>query len=474
MRYLGLGLLALVPALLVYLVMDSRPATESPFADSVPAPVGRTAESAPRLGPHKSDVARLEQELAQLRAEVESLRNELRTSVRARVAPVQGGEASDRRDILASYVDSFADGGTGSEYYRLAVDAFAKELRSDLVRLAGDPTRPLALRTQVLAMLTTPRFRGDSEVIGLLTRLVSQETPESLVLAAIPGLGSLAGPDVAAILAGALPSDPSPAVLRAALLAIAAACGADANVHFARLFDTCTDDKARALILGVLTAADPEAAYKVFAQAFRMSKTVRLAAAQQLARGDFRTDPFKTLVAGLIDTERDPGVLTQLRHAKNAIDTVPRWHPLKATGAADTTDATVDSPTAWAPGRLNAGREWLELTYAEPLTAHAARVFEVCTPGAVVEVEAVDEDGGRHTVWKGQDPLKSPGVFEVTFPRTDYRVEKLRIVLDTSRRSGWNEIDAVELVGPEGRAWAADAIASSWYGQLGGGGLLLR
>jgi hypothetical protein len=36
-------------------------------------------------------------------------------------------------------------------------------------------------------------------------------------------------------------------------------------------------------------------------------------------------------------------------------------------------------------------------------------------------------------------------------------------VLDTSR-PGWNEIDAVELVGPDGRAWAVRAVASSNYG----------
>ena len=56
-------------------------------------------------------------------------------------------------------------------------------------------------------------------------------------------------------------------------------------------------------------------------------------------------------------------------------------------------------------------------------------------------------------------------MFEVTFPVTSYRVKRIRVILDTKLRTGWNEIDAVELVGPDGRAWATDAHASSNYGQ---------
>ena len=41
---------------------------------------------------------------------------------------------------------------------------------------------------------------------------------------------------------------------------------------------------------------------------------------------------------------------------------------------------------------------------------------------------------------------------------------RIRITLDTSKIAGWNEIDAVELVGQDGsRQWATDARASSTY-----------
>ena len=93
------------------------------------------------------------------------------------------------------------------------------------------------------------------------------------------------------------------------------------------------------------------------------------------------------------------------------------------------------------------------------------RIFEVNSAGAVVRVETVDEAGTHRTVWQGDDPTETPGTFEVPFPPTPYRVARVRVVLDTDRRPGWNEIDAVELVGPDGRAFAATAAASSTYGQ---------
>jgi hypothetical protein len=55
-------------------------------------------------------------------------------------------------------------------------------------------------------------------------------------------------------------------------------------------------------------------------------------------------------------------------------------------------------------------------------------------------------------------------VFEIRFAPTGFRVRAVRIVLDTNKRPGWCEIDAVELLGPDGSSWAQDATASSSYG----------
>lgn len=85
-------------------------------------------------------------------------------------------------------------------------------------------------------------------------------------------------------------------------------------------------------------------------------------------------------------------------------------------------------------------------------------------PGAFTSILALDEKEEAHELWSGVEASAAPGVFEVQFATTAFRVRKLYLTLDTNRRPGWSEIDAVELVGPQGRAWASSARASSSYG----------
>jgi hypothetical protein len=45
----------------------------------------------------------------------------------------------------------------------------------------------------------------------------------------------------------------------------------------------------------------------------------------------------------------------------------------------------------------------------------------------------------------------------------------IKVYLDTARVPGWNEVDAVELIGKDGsRQWAKRASASSTYADLSG------
>jgi hypothetical protein len=45
------------------------------------------------------------------------------------------------------------------------------------------------------------------------------------------------------------------------------------------------------------------------------------------------------------------------------------------------------------------------------------------------------------------------------------RSDQIKVYLDTARVPGWNEIDAVELIGADGtRQWASGSSASSYYG----------
>lgn len=160
---------------------------------------------------------------------------------------------------------------------------------------------------------------------------------------------------------------------------------------------------------------------------------------------------------GLLDAQAE---LAAVREAANA----PSWGAAKVVGPPDA-EPNQDDPHAWASAAPDGGFEWLDLRYKEPMRAHTLRVYEVNVSGALVSVTATDPKGGSRVLWSGSDPTPVPGVFEITFDVTPDPVQSVRITLDTSLHEGWNEIDAVELVGPGGRAWVWSATASSSFGQ---------
>ena len=99
-----------------------------------------------------------------------------------------------------------------------------------------------------------------------------------------------------------------------------------------------------------------------------------------------------------------------------------------------------------------------------PFIAHQVRIHETHNPGAVVELILKDEDGQEIVrIPVVATARTAPEWLEVSFEATTVPVRSVRVILDTSRVSGWNEIDAVELVGPTHRAWAEAARASSFY-----------
>lgn len=124
----------------------------------------------------------------------------------------------------------------------------------------------------------------------------------------------------------------------------------------------------------------------------------------------------------------------------------PGWSAERAVGARQIEDCA-DDPRAWASAR-GSGLAWLQLTYAEPVYATEVRIYQNLGRGAVARVLLIDINGGEHLVWEGTDDVDvCPGVLSVSLPRTDYRVEGVRVELDESRTGFWNQIDAVELIG---------------------------
>ncbi|MBI4860668.1 MAG: hypothetical protein HY815_10470 [Candidatus Riflebacteria bacterium] len=141
----------------------------------------------------------------------------------------------------------------------------------------------------------------------------------------------------------------------------------------------------------------------------------------------------------------------------------PSWSPMQATGAPDTERAG-DQTSAWASLETDKGLEWLELDYAPALVANQVRIRETYNPGAVTGVVLFDEQGKVLADIPVKDTSKqAPTFLVVEFPLTPRPVARVKVALNTSLVPGWNEIDAVELVGPKARGWATHARASSSY-----------
>ncbi len=461
MPRLGLLLLALAPFAVFLLWHASRDEGHSTGSRAAVRPPA-AGEADPYL---EARVSRLEQRLegreqllARLSEEVEALRRALHESF-LREGSGEGGVAA----ILDQYVMSFGGGANGSEYFRLAVDAHAVALLPELLRLLSKDASPAALRIAVAHMLGSPRFAGNRRVADALLGLLGEREPAELQTAALKSLWSIAGPEEAGQVERALGSLKDANVRAAALGLLVRLYGDEANRALRRLYAGARTDEERSAILDRLSTSDVDAAMDLLREASHGSVEAKRRAAKNLAR--FRGDPARRLVEERLAAESDPATRKLLEAAKAALSKIPNWDALRATGQPDAIPPDRDHPTAWAAREGDMGMQWLEVAYKPARRASMVRIFEVNVSGGVRGVETVDLQGRRRTVWKGIDPTERPGVFELAFEATAYEVQAVRIHIDTDHAPGWEEIDAVELVGPDGRAWATAATASSTYGQ---------
>ncbi|HXH38933.1 MAG TPA: hypothetical protein VNN08_09920 [Thermoanaerobaculia bacterium] len=127
---------------------------------------------------------------------------------------------------------------------------------------------------------------------------------------------------------------------------------------------------------------------------------------------------------------------------------VAAWSANQATGEPNV-ERYADDGKAWAPKSPDGGIEWLDLTFPKAVFATEVRIRESCGSGAVIKVEVFDDKGAAHVVWAGNDPTKELAYLPVKFDKTTYKTARVKITLATNVVPGWNEIDAVQLVGKE-------------------------
>jgi hypothetical protein len=143
------------------------------------------------------------------------------------------------------------------------------------------------------------------------------------------------------------------------------------------------------------------------------------------------------------------------------------WGPEQAIGAPDSKGAG-DQRTAWASLQADGGEQWLETNYAKSVEIAQVRVLENDNPGAIVRIVAILDGGTEIPLWSGEEPKLTAPADQVFPARPGIVASKVRVILDTNKVPGWNEIDAVELIGRDGsRQWANSATASSTYASPG-------
>jgi len=122
---------------------------------------------------------------------------------------------------------------------------------------------------------------------------------------------------------------------------------------------------------------------------------------------------------------------------------------LQATGKPNTPTAG-DYSTAWAPQEADTGEETLELAFEHSVVPSAVNVYETFNPGALTAIQAYNTEAEEWvTLWEGEaGPIEDTmRMFSPELTGVDFATNGIRLVLDTSAVEGWNEIDAVELLG---------------------------
>jgi CubicO group peptidase (beta-lactamase class C family) len=132
----------------------------------------------------------------------------------------------------------------------------------------------------------------------------------------------------------------------------------------------------------------------------------------------------------------------------------------QATGAPD--GGVGETAFAWAPATADAGPEWLELGFGEPVTAARLDIHFTQIPDALRRVRlgadgpVLERDAARPATSETGAP-----VVQFDLP-VGLAIDTVRIELETAQTPGWPQIDAIALTDTEGGThWARSAEAST-------------
>jgi hypothetical protein len=127
----------------------------------------------------------------------------------------------------------------------------------------------------------------------------------------------------------------------------------------------------------------------------------------------------------------------------------PEWAAMQVTGTPNTRRCG-DYQTAWASASSDEVA-WIEVSYPVAVYVTAVNIVQSFNPNQVVEVALVGPYGHSTVIYQ-QPPVvvdqPCPYTHSIPIEKTTGRYDIVRITVDQSVLGlGWNEIDAVELVG---------------------------
>ncbi len=127
----------------------------------------------------------------------------------------------------------------------------------------------------------------------------------------------------------------------------------------------------------------------------------------------------------------------------------PEWAAEQATGEPDTPRCG-DIQTAWASSGSDSV-DWLELQFDVPVFVTGVNIVQTFNSNQVTSVELIGDFGRSITIYE-QAPTQvdqpCPYIISIPVEKTRATYSAVRITVDQSVLGlGWNEIDAVQLVG---------------------------
>ncbi len=125
------------------------------------------------------------------------------------------------------------------------------------------------------------------------------------------------------------------------------------------------------------------------------------------------------------------------------------WSAQQMVGEPDTPEPG-DTGTAWAAATPDLQIETLLLTYAQAVVPTGIEIYESYNPGAVTRIELLDPASDEWVVvWEGLADTAGEeiAVFSPALVPADFAATQVRLTVDEPALPGWNEIDAVKLIG---------------------------